>query len=156
MGDQAPVALRREGVTEAIYGTLLAMSLISAWDEAHLDGLELTIFVTGCVFAAAHAFSLWLAGEVGRHGAGAWAAIKQEWPLAEACCVPALVIALGSLVLADGATLWVALLYCAAQLAAWSLSAARLRHTTRLQQAGVVAVALGIGYVMVQLKVIVH
>jgi membrane associated rhomboid family serine protease len=49
------------GASRAIYGTLLAASVIVAWDDDVVEGLALAIVVTGVVFALVHVYADWLA-----------------------------------------------------------------------------------------------
>jgi hypothetical protein len=145
------------GASRAIYGTLLAASVIVAWDDDVVEGLALAIVVTGVVFALVHVYADWLAAHAASPEAHVQHIMRAQWPLAEACLAPAALVLLGSLLVSDAAAVWWALIYCGVQQAGWSLALARrLGRASLVQASTIIAVNLALGVVFVGLKVLVH
>jgi hypothetical protein len=94
-------ARRDENVEGAIYGTILATSIVAglgAKDVAPSDGI-VVLLVTGAAFAAAHVYARVLAHRIeGRHRpslAGLLEEARHDWPVVQATFPPAVVLALG-------------------------------------------------------------
>ena len=160
-----PRVVRTTGsVTEAIYGLILATSVIAVsreYDSSNAGLIGVTVLVTGVVFWLAHVYSRALAGSITRHRklnrSEVRELLRHDWPLVEATVPLVLILALGVLdVVPDKAAILAAMLAALVELAAAGAYAARrsgagLRGTFA---SAVVAVALGSAVVL--LKALVH
>lgn len=151
-------------VTEAIYGLILATSVIAvsreyASSNAGLVGV--TVLVTGVVFWLAHVYARVLAGSITSHRmlnrSEVREVLRHDWPLVEATLPLVLILALGVLdVVPDDGAILAAMLAALVELAGAGAYVARgsgagLRGTVA---SAVVAVALGSAVVL--LKALVH
>jgi hypothetical protein len=160
-----PRVVRTTGsVTEAIYGLILATSVIAVsreYDSSNAGLIGVTVLVTGVVFWLAHVYARVLAESISHHrrlnGAEMREVLRHDWPLVEVTLPLLLILALGVLdVVPDGAAIVAAMLAALVELAAAGAYAARtsgagLRGTVL---SAVIAVALG--SVVVLLKALVH
>jgi hypothetical protein len=151
-------------VTEAIYGLILATSMITVsreYDSSNAGLIGVTVLVTGVVFWLAHVYARVLAESITRHRRLSRSELREvlrhDWPLVEVTVPLALILALGVLdVVPDEAAILAAMLAALVELAAAGAYAARgsgagLRGTVA---SAVVAVALGSAVVL--LKALVH
>jgi hypothetical protein len=147
----------------AIYGSILAASVVAALDVTEVSPREMTmtLLATTLVFAVAHAWSE-VVGERIAFGHGASARrllelIRREWPLVEAGFVPGAALALA------WAGLWsasvgagVALALAVMQLVGWGILVGR-RSYDGWPAALFVGVVNGFfGLILVGLKIAVH
>jgi hypothetical protein len=157
---ETAVAPRRVDYAGAVYGSLLAASVItgSATTEHSPSPWSLValLLATGLVYWMAHAY----AGFVGdrEHGVGlSWAELRavgaREWPLVQAAFPPAAAAAVGGLVgLADSTVAWAALFTAVAGQVGWSVVAtAHSGAGRRLVVASAIANLL-LGLLLVALK----
>jgi hypothetical protein len=151
-------------VTEAIYGLILATSVIAVsaeYDSSNAGLVGVTVLVTGVVFWLAHVYARVLAGSITHHRmlnrSEVRSVLRHDWPLVEVTVPLVLILALGVLdVVGDEAAILAATLAALVELAivgAYSarLSGAALRWTV---VSAIVAVTLGSGVVL--LKALVH
>jgi hypothetical protein len=151
-------------VTEAIYGLILATSVIAVsaeYDSSNAGLVGVTVLVTGVVFWLAHVYARVLAGSITHHRmlnrSEVRSVLRHDWPLVEVTVPLVLILALGVLdVVGDKAAILAATLAALVELAivgAYSarLSGAALRWTV---VSAIVAVTLGSGVVL--LKALVH
>ncbi len=151
-------------VTEAIYGLILATSVIAvsaeyASSNAGLVGV--TVLVTGVVFWLAHVYARVLAGAISHHRrpdrSEVREALRHDWPLAEVTVPLVLILALGALdVVADKAAILAATLAVLMELAAAGAYAA---HASGAGLRGTLAsavIAVTLGGAVVLLKALVH
>jgi hypothetical protein len=161
-GEALPEADHRS-FSAAIYGSILAASLVAALDvtEATPREMTLTLLSTTVVFAVAHAWSE-VVGERIAFGHGTSVRrllelVRREWPLVEAGFVPGAALALA------WAGLWsasvgasIALTLAVLQLVGWGIVVGR-RSYDRWPAALFVGVVNGcFGLILVALKVAVH
>jgi hypothetical protein len=160
-----PRVVRTTGsVTEAIYGLILATSVIAVSREYHSSNAGLigvTVLVTGIVFWLAHVYARVLAGSITHHRLLNRPEMREllrlDWPLVEVTVPLVLLLALGVLdVVPDEAAILAATLAALVELAAAGAYAARtsgagLRGTV---VSAVTAVTLGSAVVL--LKALVH
>ena len=147
----------------AIYGSILAASLVAAFDatQATPGEMTMTLFSTTIVFAVAHAWSEVVSERIAfGHGASARRLvelIRREWPLVEAGFVPsaALVLAwMGVWSASTGAN--VALGLAVVQLVGWGILVGRRSYDGWPAALFVGAVNGGFGLILVGLKIAVH
>ena len=147
----------------AIYGSILAASLVAAMDatEAAPQEMTLSLLSTTLVFAIAHAWSEAVGERIVLRQGGSVARlvelIRREWPLVEAGFVPgaALALAWAGVWSADfGADL--ALVLAVLQLVGWGIVVGRRTYDRWLQALVVGAVNGFLGLVLVALKIAVH
>jgi len=151
-------------VTEAIYGLILATSVIAvsaeyASSNAGLVGV--TVLVTGVVFWLAHVYARVLAGAITHHRrpnrSEVREALRHDWPLVEVTVPLVLILALGALdVVADKAAILAATLAVLVELAAAGAYAA---HASEAGLRGTLAsalIAVTLGGAVVLLKAVVH
>ena len=164
-GRWRPRVARTSGsVTEAIYGLILATSVIAVsaeYSSSNAGTVGVTVLVTGVVFWLAHVYARVLAGSVTQHRmlsrSEVREALRHDWPLVEVTVPLLLIVALGVLdIVADKTAILAATLAALVELAAAGAYAARasgggLRATVA---SAVVAVALGSAVVL--LKALVH
>ncbi len=160
-----PRVVRTTGsVTEAIYGLILATSVIAVsreYDSSNAGTLAVTVLVTGAVFWLAHVYARVLAGSIGHHRrlnrSEIREALRHDWPLVEVTVPLVLILLVGALgVVPDRAAILAAMLAALVELAAAGAYAARrsgagLRGTV---VSAVIAVALGSAVIL--LKALVH
>jgi hypothetical protein len=160
-----PRAVRTAGsVTEAIYGLILATSVIAVsreYDATNAGLVGVTVLVTGVVFWLAHVYARVLAGSIAHHRmlnrSEVREALRHDWPLVEVTAPVVLILALGVLdVVPDRTAILAAIAAALLELAAAGAYAARrsgagLRGTV---VSAVVAVILGSAVVL--LKALVH
>jgi hypothetical protein len=164
-GRWRPRVVRTSGsVTEAIYGLILATSVIAVsreYDSSNAGLIGVTVLVTGVVFWLAHVYARVLARAVNQHRmlnrSEVRDVLRHDWPLVEVTVPLVLILALGVLdVVPDKAAILAATLAALAELTAAGAYAARksgagVRGTV---VSAVIAVALGSAIVL--LKALVH
>jgi hypothetical protein len=158
------VASTTGSVTEAIYGLILATSVIAvsaeyASSNAGLVGV--TVLVTGVVFWLAHVYARVLAGSITNHRAPNRSevreALRHDWPLVEATIPLVLILALGALdVLADKAAILAATLAVLVELVAAGAYAARVSGAGLPGTVASALIAVTLGGTVVLLKALVH
>jgi hypothetical protein len=160
-----PRVVRTTGsVTEAIYGLILATSVIAVsqeYDSSNAGLIGVTVFVTGVVFWLAHVYARVLAGSITHHRMLNRSEVRQvlrhDWPLVEVTVPLVLILALGVLdVVSDKRAILAATLAALVELAAAGAYAARSSGAGLRGRvvSGVIAATLG-GAVVV-LKILVH
>jgi hypothetical protein len=158
------VTTKPANLARAIYGYILATSLVAAFSED--DDLSTTevavyVFVTGLVFWLAHVYAS-LLGE--RYAAGRrltrseiGAEFYAEWPLVQAFIPSIAVLLLGTIgLLSDDTAVWLAIAVGLAALLLWSLEIGRRERLSPRELAGMVLVNALFGAAVVVLKVVVH
>jgi hypothetical protein len=160
-----PLVARTTGsVTEAIYGLILATSVIAVSAEyapSNAGLVGVTVLVTGVVFWLAHVYARVLAGAITHHRrpnrSEAREALRHDWPLVEVTVPLVLILALGALdVVADKAAILAATLAVLVELAAAGAYAA---HASGAGLRGTLAsalIAVTLGGAVVLLKAVVH
>ncbi|WP_328806317.1 hypothetical protein [Streptacidiphilus fuscans] len=159
--DAGPVG--RAGRTDyagAVYGSLLAASVIAAFDPhgAHPKfSLIVLLVVTGVVFWIAHAYAH-LAGEREAGKTVTWQETRRvgrhEWPIVEAAMIPALAVVISPLPEA-GENAWLAIGVAVGQQVFWTALGAVRSGASRKQAALEAAVSLALGLIIVAAKVVV-
>ncbi len=164
-GRWRPYVVRTTGsVTEAIYGLILATSVIAVsaeYDSSNAGLIGVSVLVTGVVFWLAHVYARVLAGSITNHGmlsrAEMRSVLRHDWPLVEVTVPLVLILALGVLDVVGDET---AIL--AARLAALVELAAAGGYSARASGAGLrwtvvsAFVAVSLGSAVVLLKTLVH
>ena len=120
-------------VTEAIYGLILATSVIAVsaeYDSSNAGLVGVTVLVTGVVFWLAHVYARVLAGSITRHRmlnrSEVRSVLRHDWPLVEVTVPLVLILALGVLdVVGDKAAILAATLAALVEAAAAGANAAR-------------------------------
>ena len=151
-------------VTEAIYGLILATSVIAVsreYDPSNAGLIGVSVLVTGVVFWLAHVYARVLATSITHHRMLSRAEVREvlrhDWPLVEATVPPVLILALGALdILPDKAAVLAAMLAALVELAAAGAYAARLRGAGLSGAVVSAAIAVALGSAVVLLKVLVH
>jgi len=151
--------------TAAVYGSILAASLIAVFRAEH-DSPETSAFGlvgTMAVFWLAHAWSAILGARI---DAGSGLGFRQalgiargEWPLVEAAFVPAAILALGwTGVLSTKGAEDLALAACIVQLFAWGFAVGRRAYHSwwAAVLAGLGDGLLGLGLVWLEITVVHH
>lgn len=132
MPPESPEADRADFYAAAIYGSILAASLIAIFRQEHSSAHTIALALLGTmgVFWLAHVWSA-IVGERLHYGElftwrrGARLA-RAEWPLVEAAFAPTAVLVLGWLgVIGNHTAENLALAVCIAQLFAWGLAVGR-------------------------------
>ena len=147
----------------AIYGSILATSLVAALDatEASAREMTLTLLSTTIVFAVAHAWAEAVSERIALgHGflaARLFELIRREWPLVEAGFVPGAALALAwagvwSAAVGAGIALTLAVL----QLFGWGIVVGRRSYDRWPAALAVGAVNGLLGLILVGLKIAVH
>ena len=147
----------------AVYGSILAASLIAVFREKH-DSPETIAFAllgTMAVFWLAHAWSAILGERIhAGHGIGRYRALaiaRSEWPLVEAAFAPAIVLLLGwTGLIADKTSETLALAACIVQLFAWGFAVGRTAYHAwwGAVLAGLGDGLLGLGLVWLEITVV--
>ena len=164
---EAPLSqrrVRRSSLSEAIYGTILWLSLIAALsedDQLSAFQIAFSTLVTVFVFWLAHVYSNLLAQRVeSQHTldrAGMRRLAREEWPLVTSC-LPAigilLLAQLGLFSRAVGVTM--AIIFGVVSLAGWGWGAGRQAGLTTAGTIAVAALSCSFGLVVVALKTFVQ
>jgi hypothetical protein len=159
-----PVVRTAGSVTEAIYGLILATSVIAVsreYDSSNAGRIGVTVLVTGVVFWLAHVYARVLAGSIAQHRMLGRSQLRKvfrhDWPLVQVTVPLVLILALGGLdVVPDRAAIVAATLVALVELAAAGAYAAR-RSGAALRGTVVSAViAVTLGSAVVLLKAFVH
>jgi hypothetical protein len=158
------VASTTGSVTEAIYGLILATSVIAvsaeyASSNAGLVGV--TVLVTGVVFWLAHVYARVLAGSITRHRrpnrSDVREALRHDWPLVEVTVPIVVILALGALdVVPDKTAILAATLAVLAELAAAGAYGARVSGAGLGGTVASTLIAVTLGGAVVLLKAVVH
>ena len=160
-----PLVVRTAGsVTEAIYGLILATSVIAVsreYDASNAGIVGVTVLVTGVVFWLAHVYARLLATSVTQRRKPTRSELREvlrhDWPLVEATIPPVLILALGALdVVPDNAAILVAMLAALVELGAAGAYAARMGGAGLGGAVVSAAIAVTLGSAVVLLKVLVH
>ena len=160
-----PRILRTSGsVTEAVYGLILATSVIAVsreYEPTNAGLVGVTVLVTGVVFWLAHVYAGVLALSVTNHrrprGSDAGDLLRREWPLVEVTVPLLVILAAGALdVVPDNAAIVTAMLVAVTELALAGGYAARKAGAGLTGTVASAAVAASLGGAVVLLKVLVH
>jgi hypothetical protein len=160
-----PRVVRTAGsVTEAIYGLILATSVIAVsreYDSSNAGLIGVTVLVTGIVFWLAHVYARVLATSVEHHRKPSRSEVRDvlrhDWPLVEATVPLLLILALGALdIVPDNASILAAMLAALVELAAAGAYAARMGGARLGGEVVSAAIAVALGAAVVLLKVLVH
>jgi hypothetical protein len=160
-----PRVVRTAGsITEAIYGLILATSVIAVsheYDPSNAGLIGVSVLVTGIVFWMAHVYARVLARSITQHrmlsGSEVREALRHDWPLVEVTVPLVLILALGVLdVVPDKASTLAAMLAALVELAVAGAYAARLRGSGAGEAIASAAIAVALGSAVVMLKVLVH
>jgi hypothetical protein len=157
---RAAQAARVSGYT---YGTIIVLSVIVAGAKAFPEKaghIAAVVAVTAAVFWLAHVYAHSLGHSVAHDRRISWAEIgliaRREAAIIEAAILPVGALVLGSLgVLAKGTAVWLAIGLGLAVLAAQALRYARIERLSIFATVLVVAVNVGLGLVLVALKLFV-
>jgi hypothetical protein len=155
--------LTGDAYAAAIYGTVVATALVTAFRESHLSPQEssLSLLSTIAVFFLAHTWSA-IAGErihLGNRFSShhAWEIVRSEWPLVEAGLAPAMVLLLGWIgIFGERTASNLALTVCGLQLLGWGFAVGR-RAFERWWQAVLSALGstmLGVGLIVLEAAVL--
>ena len=164
-GRWRPRVTRTAGsVSEAIYGLILAVSVIAVsreYDSTNAGLVGVTVFVTGVVFWLAHVYARVLATsmmrEQGLNRSEVRELLRHDWPLVEVTIPLVLILALGVLDwIPDNIAILAAMIAALTELTAAGAYAARVRGSGLTGTVVSAAIALALGGVVVLLKVLVH
>lgn len=144
----------------AVYGTIVAASVLLAAGGGALS-IVLSMLAAGTVFWLAHAHVALVRAFVRDHtavtGRRVADTLAQEWPIVQATFLPAtpLVLAIFGVFSLDTAR-WFGVLICLVGLAAWGIVLSRSAHLSRRYSMMVIGINLGLGLLIVGLKVLIH
>ncbi|MER6911857.1 hypothetical protein ABT354_09310 [Streptomyces sp. NPDC000594] len=156
----AVTAVKRVDYTGAVYGSLLAASVVAGVgtvDSYTRMDLVLLLLGTGVVFWAAHVFARLFGERIADpalSGAKIWQDLRAEWPIVKAAVPPAVAVAVSPLLgLGPEGTLWLALSVAIAGQVGWaSLAALRVGASRRLVLvAGAANLLLGLLVVLLKI-----
>ncbi|HVN62188.1 MAG TPA: hypothetical protein VMT59_13055 [Gaiellaceae bacterium] len=163
--DEPGVHHRRRNYAAAIYGLILADSVLAVYrEEASSVGastVAVTVLGTSLVFWLAHVYAELLAFRIDHRRSPAWpdalAAMRYEWPIVQASGLPVLALLLGVFdIISDKKAVTLALLVCFAELGGLGLESARSGGASGLVAWVSGLIALLLGAVVVGLKVVVQ
>lgn len=156
----APPATRRTDYAGAVYGSLLAASVVataSSAGELPLLKLALMLIITGLVFWAAHVYAHWVGERQLTGSPWSWSEIQRvarhEWPIVEAAFLPAAAVAVGPLLgLGLSGTGWLVLAVAVAQQVTWACLGAVRASVPRRQVVVEGAINLVLGLILMAAK----
>ena len=160
-----PRVVRTAGsITEAIYGLILATSVIAVsheYDPSNAGLIGVSVLVTGIVFWMAHVYARVLARSITQHrmlsGSEVREALRHDWPLVEVTVPLVLILALGALdVVADKAAILAATLAVLVELAAAGAYAADASGAGPRGTVASALIAVTLGGAVVLLKALLH
>ena len=164
-GRWRPIVARTTGsVTEAIYGLILATSVIAVsreYDSSNAGLIGVTVLVTGVVFWLAHVYARVLGWAITHHRrlnrSEMRELLRHDWPLVEVTIPLVLILALGALdVVPDKAAILAATLVALVELAAAGAHAARMSGAGARWTVVSALIAVTLGSAVVLLKAFVH
>ena len=160
-----PRVVRTTGsVTEAIYGLVLATSVIAVsreYDSTDAATIAVTVLVTGIVFWLAHVYARLLSRSIDRRrlltGPEVREALRHDWPLVEVTIPLVLILGLGGVgLLRDRTAILIAMLVALAELG-WAGAYAAHRSGAAAGRTILSAlIAVMLGGAVVLLKAFVH
>jgi hypothetical protein len=147
-----------------LYGTVLVLAVIIALSKSGKAETAILlggILITSLVFWVVHVYADTLAARVRTPGRGWGATIshhaRHELPILEAPVAPAIPLVLGTVgVLSRHTASWAAIVVCLVALFAWGLAVARALGYRGVLAVGLGLLNVGLGGLMVLLKVLVH
>ncbi len=153
--DGSPHHRRRSDFTSAVYGSVVAGTVIVSAGPVPPVALAVLLLVSGVVFWLAHVYALTVAAV---HGGWEFGAIRKglakEWPVAFAAIPPALAALTAALFkdisYGDGA--WIALAVAIAEQQVWGFAAVRRSNLSGLATVRTMTLNVLIGLVVVGLK----
>ena len=160
-----PRVVRTTGsVTEAIYGLILATSVIAVsreYDPSNAGRIGVTVLVTGVVFWLAHIYARGLACSLRHHRmlnrSEVREVLRHDWPLVEATVPPVLILGLGALdIVPDKAAILAAMLAALVELATVGAYVARTSGAGLPGTVVSAVIAVTLGSAVVLLKALVH
>jgi hypothetical protein len=151
-------------VTEAIYGLILATSVIAVsreYDSSNAGLIAVTVLFTGVVFWLAHVYARALARSITHHRmlnrSEMRDVLRHDWPLVEVTIPLVLILALGVLdAVPDKAAILAAMLAALVELAAAGAHAARVSGAGVRGTVVSAVIAVTLGSAVVLLKALVH
>jgi hypothetical protein len=151
-------------MTASIYGTVLTIGLIAAYSsDEELDPLlmAVAVVVTTGVFWLAHAHADVLAQRyfAGRPLKRSEIAeqLREALPMVRASLPPVLGLVAGGVgLLDDDSSVYLALGIGVAELAGWGIATGRKEQLGRLRTGALIALNVGLGLMMVGLKLLIH
>jgi len=151
-----PVDGRRRNYTSAVYGSVLAATVVvSAGDLRAPLVLATLLVVSGCVFWVAHVYAATVAGVHGGWRMGAiWEGMRHEWPVAFASLPPAAAALIAALLpgVTVGEGVWAALIVCILEQQLWGYAAVRNAKLTGTALTRTLLLNVFMGLVIVGLK----
>jgi hypothetical protein len=155
--DRTSTWRRPRNLTSAVYGSVLAASVVVSSGDSHGGfALAAILLVTGFVFWLAHVYAETVASVHGGWRVGAIRdGMAHEWPLMAASIPPAIAAAVAGLFVdlspADGA--WIALIVAVVEQQVWGLAAVRRARLTGRALTRTIALNLVMGGLIVVLKI---
>jgi hypothetical protein len=154
---------RGERLAGFIYGTILVLSLIAEGAKAYPDGpgrVAVIVLVTTVVFWLAHTYAYGLGHSVSRGVMFSFDELRHigrhQASIIRAALLPAAVLVVGAFGLLSASTaFWGAFAVGLVVLAAQGIQFARLERLGLLGTLGIVALNIGLGVVLIGLKVLV-
>ncbi len=158
------VARTSGSITEAIYGLILATSVIAVsreYDASDAGRIGVSVLVTGVVFWLAHVYARVLAGSITHRRmltrSEVRDVLRHDWPLVEVTIPLVLILALGGLdVVSDRAAIRLATIVALVELAAAGAYAAHASGARPRWTVLSAAIAVILGSAVVLLKALVH
>jgi len=160
-----PRVMRTKGsVTEAIYGLILATSVIAVsreYDSSNAGRIGVTVLVTGVVFWLAHVYARALARSITQHRmldrSEMGEVLRHDRPLVEVTVPLVVILALGALdAVPDKAAILAATIAALVELAAAGAYAARMSGAGARGTVVSAIIAVTLGSAVVLLKALVH
>lgn len=157
-------AWRGPSVARAVYGLIVAMSVLAVWSVEHdPDGAEVleTLVATAVIFWLAHAYSAIAEATITLHRRltrdEVRNVIAHEWPLVEVAILPSIVVALGVAGVFDIKTaIDIALYVCLAELAVTGVATAWATGARGWRLLGLCALTIAFGVAIVGAKTLLH
>jgi hypothetical protein len=151
-------------MTASIYGTVLAIALITAYtadEDLDLLLVAAAVVVTNGVFWLAHSHADLLAR---RYHAGrplkraeVTEQLRETFPLVQASLPPVLGLVAGGVgLLDDDSAVYLALGIGVAELAGWGIATGRKEQLGPLRTGALIGLNVGLGLIMVVLKLVIH
>ena len=164
MGGGHVSSVQPEASTEAIYGLILATSVIAVsreYGSPDAGSVAITVLVTGLVFWMAHVYARVLATSVTQRSKASRSelrdALRHDWPLVEVTVPLVLILAVGALdFVPDRLSILIATIAALVELAAAGAYAARMWGSGVGEAVVSALVAVVLGSAVILLKALVH
>ena len=147
---------RRRDYTSAVYGSVLAATVIVSSSSLRAPGvLAILLITSGVTFWIAHVYAATVAAvHGGWHRGSLWAGMRHEWPVAFAAVPPAVTALVCGLIpnITETDGVWAAFIVAIIEQQLWGYAAVRAAKLTGPEMTRTMLLNVSVGLIIVALK----